>query len=238
MKKKLKHLGIVVVITSCSFSFYQSFKYVFIFMVGMTLNTGLGHSDLDELVSNPSDLKFTIELLSVENPEDYDKEIWQMSAQEMLDSIPKYRSEGNALYSNKQYSEAALLYGKALGIVEQLLLKEKPGDEDWLRLDELKVPLLSNLSQCKLIEQDYYAVIEHTTEVLKRDPNNTKALFRRAKAHKMVWNIEDAKQDFRRVIALDPSLTNTVRKEINEIDVLEKDSNKRDMQLLKGRLFS
>ena len=51
----------------------------------MAMKTGLGHKDLDELVSNPSDLKFTIELLKVENPEDYDKEIWQMSAQELID---------------------------------------------------------------------------------------------------------------------------------------------------------
>ena len=207
-------------------------------MTGMAMKTGLGHQDLDELVSNPSDLQFTIELLSVEYPEQYDKEIWQMSTQEMLDSIPRYRNEGNVLYSNKQYSEAGLLYSKALGIVEQLLLREKPGDEDWHRLDQLKVPLLSNLSQCKLLEHDFYPVIEYTTDVLKRDPNNTKALFRRAKAHQRIWNLEDAKQDFQAVLKLDPSLANTIKKEMNSIEILEKSCNEKDMKLLKGKLFS
>ena len=204
----------------------------------MAVKTGLGHKDLDELVANPCDLQFTIELLSVEQPEDYDKEVWQMSEEDMLSSIPKYRTEGNVLYSNKQYSEAALLYSKALTIIEQLLLREKPGDEDWNRLDQLKVPLLSNLSQCKLLDKDFYPVIEYTTEVLKRDPNNTKALFRRAKANASVWNLEDAKQDFRRVLALDQTLDSVVRKEMAAIDSLEKTSNKKDMELLKGKLFS
>ena len=48
--------------------------------------------------------------------------------------------------------------------------REKPGDEHWKALDDRKIPLLLNYSQCKLLCKDYYPVIEHTTEVLKKDP--------------------------------------------------------------------
>jgi hypothetical protein len=48
--------------------------------------------------------------------------------------------------------------------------REKPGDSVYVDLDMKKVPLLLNYSQCKLFLGDYYAVIEHTTEVLKKDP--------------------------------------------------------------------
>lgn len=37
----------------------------------------------------------------------------------------------------------------------------------------------------------YYDAIAATDEVLKRDPTNDKALFRRAKAEIAVWNLED-----------------------------------------------
>lgn len=155
----------------------------------------------------------------------------------MFDSIQTYRTKGNQLYNEKQYSEADLLYSKALAVVEQLLLREKPGDEDWNRLDYMKCPLLSNLSQCRLISKDYYSVIEYTTQVLNRDSNNTKALFRRSKAHQSVWNLENARQDLKRLLELDPSLEKIVNKELKTIDSLEKNSNKNDMNLFKGKLF-
>lgn len=49
------------------------------------------------------------------------------------------------------------------------LYREKPGDAEWIELDKLKIPLLLNYSQCKLIAGDYYTVITHTTEVLQKD---------------------------------------------------------------------
>ena len=48
--------------------------------------------------------------------------------------------------------------------------REKPNDEEWLVLNRLKIPLLLNFAQCKLLEKEYYAVIEHCTTVLKSDP--------------------------------------------------------------------
>jgi len=203
----------------------------------MAINHGIGHKDLDQLVEKPCELKFTIELLKVETPEEYEKEIWQMNETEMVEKIPKYREEGNVLYSKKMYSESAIAYSKALSIIEQLLLREKPGDEDWIKLDQMKIPLLSNLSQCKLIEGEYYSVIEYTTEVIKRDENNVKALFRRAKANFAVWNLDEARNDFKKVIQIDSSLEKVVKKELNLLDLAEKQNNQKDMSRLKGKLF-
>lgn len=49
--------------------------------------------------------------------------------------------------------------------------REKPHDTEWLELIKMKMPLLLNFAQCKLIKKDYYAVIEHCTEVLKHEPS-------------------------------------------------------------------
>lgn len=71
-----------------------------------------------------------------------------------------------------------------------------------------------NFAQCKLLAKDYYAVIEHCTEVLKYDPDNVKALYRRAKANVGAWNPTDAQNDYQRCAALDVTLMPQVTKEL------------------------
>ena len=46
-----------------------------------------------------------------------------MSENEKIDRIPQLKEEGNALYKEKKYEEAAEKYGQALGMLEQLLAK-------------------------------------------------------------------------------------------------------------------
>lgn len=63
------------------------------------------------------------ELISVEQPEDYQKESWQMDEQEKLDIVPKLREKGNEDFRQKKFKEASAHYAKAIGILEQLMLK-------------------------------------------------------------------------------------------------------------------
>lgn len=46
-------------------------------------------------------------------------------------------------------------------------LREKPRDVEWNELNAMKLPLLLNYAQCKLLLEDYYAVIEHCSSVLE-----------------------------------------------------------------------
>ncbi|XP_049851751.1 AH receptor-interacting protein [Schistocerca gregaria] len=200
-------------------------------------NEGTGYEDLNQLIKEPCDLEFIIELIKVEGPEEYKKESWQMNADEKLSAVPKLREKGNQLYKEKNFDEAAGLYAEALGLLEQLMLNEKPGDEEWNELNKMKIPLLLNYSQCKLYKREYYQVIEHCSTVLKDDPGNVKALFRRAKANVGAWKPFEARADFQRVIELDPSLTSTVRKELKLLDELERIKNEEDRAKLKGKIF-
>ncbi|KAL4223132.1 Aryl-hydrocarbon-interacting protein-like 1 [Mactra antiquata] len=195
---------------------------------------GLGHADLDDLVKNPQPLVFTIEVLKIERPGSYEKEAWTLTDEEKIKHIPNLKERGNELYKQKQYTEAADKYAEAIGLLEQLVMKEKPGDPEWNEIEDQKIPFLLNFSQCKLLLNDYYPVIEHTTTVLKRDSDNVKALFRRAKAHVGAWNPEEAKQDFERVMELDPTLSNSVKKELKQIDELKKQKDLQDKEKLKG----
>ncbi len=43
-----------------------------------------------------------------------------------------------------------------------------PGDEDYINLDRIIIPLVLNYCQCMLELEEYYEVIEHTTELLDK----------------------------------------------------------------------
>jgi len=206
-------------------------------MMAMQAEGGLGYDDLNQLMKGPEDLEFIFELLNVEQPEQYEKESWQMDAEEKAASVPALKAEGNALFAARDLEGASEKYRDALGRLEQLMLREKPGEEEWDQLLQLKIPLLLNFSQCKLTNGEYYAVIEHCTEVLQHQPDNVKALFRRGKAHVGAWNPKEAKADFEAVIKLDNSLTKACKKEISDIELLEKIKDQEDKAKM-SKLFS
>jgi AH receptor-interacting protein len=201
----------------------------------MTIQTeGVGYNDLNDILKDPSDLEFTIELLKVEQPEDYEKESWQMNEDEKLKLVPQLKELGNEEFKKRNYQTASDHYAKAIGIIEQLMIKEKPHETEWDELDKMKVPLLLNFAQCKLSLGDFYPVIEHCTTVIKTDPDSVKAYFRRAKAHVGAWNTKEAFEDFRKVIELDPSLTTAVTKEMAALEELIKKKDSEDKQKLKN----
>lgn len=192
-----------------------------------------GYPDLDDLLINEQDLVFEMELLKFEKPGEFQKETWQMDSEEKLSLVPLLKDTGNKLYQEKKYKEAAEKYAEALGCLEQLCLREKPGDLPWLNLDRMKIPFLLNYAQCKLFLGDFYEVIEHTSTVLEKDKDNIKALFRRAKAHVKCWNPKEAREDFIRVMTLDPSLSKAVNKELVELERLTKEHDAQDRDSLK-----
>ncbi|KAL9695771.1 hypothetical protein quinque_015056 [Culex quinquefasciatus] len=189
---------------------------------GMTIqNEGIGYGDLDEIFNCPQDLEFVLEVIGVEDPDEYQKESWQLSDEEKLGQVGQLREKGNGCYAAKDLAGAMEAYSYAAGLIEQLMLKEKPHDTEWNELAALKVPLLLNYSQCKLLERDFYAVIEHCSEVLdKYERDSVKALFRRAKAHVGAWNPDRAREDFERAAALDPTLGPAVAKELRQLQEL------------------
>ncbi|XP_047991762.1 aryl-hydrocarbon-interacting protein-like 1 [Leguminivora glycinivorella] len=200
----------------------------------MTLHTeGIGYPDLDSLMKEPCDLEFIIELLRVETSEEYEKEVWQLSSQERLELVPSLREKGNQLYGQKRYDEAEEVYAKAIAICEQLMIRERKCDEEWINLNKIKLPLLLNYAQCKLIKGEYYAVIEHCNTVLEHDKDNEKALYRRAKAHLGAWNPSLAEEDFLRLKSLNPTMGPTVDKELAHIRKLQKDKETKDKDALR-----
>lgn len=171
-------------------------------MCAAALTAGTGYAVLDELMRSPRPLRFIFHLLSVTQPEEYEAESWQLTVEQKLESVETLRLEGNRLFSQKNFTEAIDKYREALGRLDTLILREKPGEPEWEELDRKNVSLYSNLSQCYLNVGNMYEAAETASEVLSRDPDNEKALYRRARARIGCWQLDEAEEDLKKLAQL------------------------------------
>ncbi|XP_052320427.1 AH receptor-interacting protein-like isoform X2 [Oncorhynchus keta] len=128
----------------------------------------LGHCDLDKLQANPQPLVFTLELMEVLTPGSFRLDIWAMTDDEKLEVVPQIHVEGNALYKKGDVKEAAEKYHNAIACLKNLQMKERPGDEGWIKLDLMITPLMLNYCQCQLIQGQYYEVLDHCSSILSK----------------------------------------------------------------------
>uniref|UniRef100_A0A672JD37 Aryl hydrocarbon receptor interacting protein like 2 n=1 Tax=Salarias fasciatus TaxID=181472 RepID=A0A672JD37_SALFA len=178
-----------------------------------------GFPELDELMRTPQPLIFIMELLQVRDPMSYHRESWMMEKDEKLQTVPTLHMQGNALVKQRRFSEAASKYKEAVLLLKTVQSKEMPGDIDYINLGRMIVPLELNYCQCMLELEEYYEVIEHTTELLEKHKgkNCVKGYYKRAKAHAAVWNEKEARRDFNMVAQLDVTLARLIHRELNAL---------------------
>ncbi|XP_054649859.1 aryl-hydrocarbon-interacting protein-like 1 isoform X2 [Dunckerocampus dactyliophorus] len=178
-------------------------------MANMFAYHTLGYEDLDELMKEPKPLFFVLELIQVLQPSEYNRESWALSDQERLKVVPVLHGQGNHLYKQGRYQEATLKYKEAIICVKNVQTKEKAWEAPWLKLEKMAHTLTLNYCQCLLRMEEYYEVIEHTSDIINQHPGVTKAFYLRGKAHVEVWNEAEARQDFSRVLDLEPGMKKT-----------------------------
>ncbi|XP_042274179.1 aryl-hydrocarbon-interacting protein-like 1 [Thunnus maccoyii] len=176
-----------------------------------------GFPELDELMRTPQPLIFIMELLQVGDPMSYHRESWMMEKDEKLQTVPILHMQGNALVKQRRFREAASKYKEAVLLLKTVQSREMPGDVDYINLGRLIVPLELNYCQCMLELEEYYEVIEHTTELLEKHKDCVKGYYKRAKAHSAVWNEKEARRDFNMVAHLDVTLASLVHRELKAL---------------------
>uniref|UniRef100_F7DI21 Aryl hydrocarbon receptor interacting protein like 1 n=1 Tax=Equus caballus TaxID=9796 RepID=F7DI21_HORSE len=130
----------------------------------------LGYEDLDELQKEPQPLIFVIELLQVEAPSEYQRETWNLSNAEKMQAVPLLHGEGNRLFKLGRYEAASAKYQEAIVCLRNLQTKEKPWEVQWLKLEKMINTLILNYCQCLLKKEEYYEVLEHTSDILRHHP--------------------------------------------------------------------
>ncbi|XP_051277064.1 uncharacterized protein LOC127375190 [Dicentrarchus labrax] len=173
-----------------------------------------GFPELDELMRTPQPLIFIMELLQVGDPMSYHRESWMMEKDEKLQTVPILHMQGNALVKQRQFREAASKYKEAVLLLKTVQSREMPGDIDYINLGQMIIPLELNYCQCMLELEEYYEVIEHTTELLEKNKDCVKGYYKRAKAHAAVWNEKEARRDYNMVAQLDVTLASLVNREL------------------------
>uniref|UniRef100_A0A3B4AYJ9 AIP/AIPL N-terminal FKBP-type PPIase domain-containing protein n=1 Tax=Periophthalmus magnuspinnatus TaxID=409849 RepID=A0A3B4AYJ9_9GOBI len=175
-----------------------------------------GYPELDELMRTPQPLIFIMELLQVGDPMSYHRESWMMEKDEKLQTVPILHMQGNALVKQRKFREAASKYKEAVLLLKTVQSREMPGDIDYINLGRMIIPLELNYCQCMLELEEYYEVIEHTTELLEKH-KCVKGYYKRAKAHAAVWNEKEARRDFNMVAQLDVTLNSLVHRELRSL---------------------
>jgi len=201
------------------------------------IQQGLGYADLDKLFKNPEALEFIFEVVKIEQPNEYEKDLWALDDAERIEYIPKLKEEGNRFYAEKNYEIALDKYNTAITFLEQLMTKEKPREPEWNEINEKKLVILGNYIQCKLLLGEYYSVLEHAATVLEYQPDNIKVLYRRAKANRLAHNYDEARSDLKRLLEIDASSKDLYLKDIGLIDTQIKANELKEKQIFAGKLF-
>uniref|UniRef100_A0A8D2JI67 Aryl-hydrocarbon-interacting protein-like 1 n=1 Tax=Sciurus vulgaris TaxID=55149 RepID=A0A8D2JI67_SCIVU len=154
----------------------------------------------------------------VEAPSEYQRETWNLNNQEKMQAVPILHGEGNRLFKLGRYEEASSKYQEAIVCLRNLQTKEKPWEVQWLKLEKMINTLILNYCQCLLKKEEYYEVLEHTSDILRHHPGITKAYYVRARAHAEVWNEAEAKADLEKVLELEPSMRKAVHRELRLLE--------------------
>lgn len=137
-----------------------------------------------------STLNFDVELISF-GPKK--KEKWEFTTQEKIDEANKLKTSGTEAFKEKNYEKALQDYTEAADLVEV-------GDGT----QELYLACKLNLAQTCINLQDFASAVTHASDVLKRDAQNVKALYRRGLARNHLGLSDEALVDLNEAQILDP----------------------------------
>ncbi|KAJ1557919.1 Ribosomal biogenesis protein las1l [Nowakowskiella sp. JEL0078] len=139
---------------------------------------------------------------------------------EKLENAKIKKTEGNELFKHQEYSKAIRLYHEAILFLRGLDSSKIDGIGAMASagsstpkipqevLDEIKLNLVacySNLAACQLKLSNWTGAERNSSEALKQDPENAKALFRRGQANFEMGNLNKAENDFQAANKINPS---------------------------------
>lgn len=207
-----------------------------------------------------SPLELEIEFLELQEAGSFEKEEWEMSISEKLACAPLSKEQGTHFYSLKKYEEAMAKYKRAIILLESIVISSVMVEAE-RQAEKAKVlskccfesidingkmvnpveiySLLQasrlNYSACCLKLGDYPSVLTQCSEVLKRDPQNIKALFRRAQAYLRIGrDLELAERDLdvlRSIVKSDQELLGDINHEYKLLESKQQSHNAKEKQM-------
>jgi len=150
-----------------------------------------GKQAMGDKIPPGATLTFDVELLGT-GPKK--KEAWEYTDEEKLEEGTKLKEDGTKAFKEKNFEEAFRLYEEATKMLDYV--------------DSGKEIVLScnlNMAQACLNMKDYTRANEKASLVLKEDPNNIKALYRRGLSRNNLGLADEAMEDLKKALTIDPA---------------------------------
>ncbi|KAL4174552.1 hypothetical protein KRP22_006489 [Phytophthora ramorum] len=128
-----------------------------------------------------------------------EQKLMDMTTLEKLAACDEFRVLGNLFFKHGQYQRAAFHYHKALVYFEYVFTDT---DEEEAQADALKLKLLLNFAACRLKTMHLDDAVHHANQALEIDPDNVKALYRRAQAFRLKDEFDLAQKDVARAMEI------------------------------------
>ncbi|XP_064538072.1 FK506-binding protein 59 [Drosophila montana] len=125
-------------------------------------------------------------------------EEWKLSDSERVAEAKVYKEKGTNYFKKDNFELAIKMYNKCKNLLPSI--KDNTSDE----VKALKVATHSNIALCHQKSNDHFEAKQECNAVLELDANNVKALYRRGQCNLIINELEDALEDFLKVIELEP----------------------------------
>ncbi|KAK2142204.1 hypothetical protein LSH36_985g01026 [Paralvinella palmiformis] len=177
-------------------------------------------------------LTYTIELLTVDKSPDYST--WPL--RKRIEEGNKKKERGNELYSRAEYGFAINSYTKALTILDDRneMTHDAAVEELQLLLDT-RMTCNNNLAAAQIKVEAWDAAIQSCDEVLKKQSENVKALFRKGKCLSYKGELEIAISYLQRASKLEPS-SKVIQQELVRLQAKNRSQDKSQAAMYK-RMF-
>jgi FKBP-type peptidyl-prolyl cis-trans isomerase/tetratricopeptide (TPR) repeat protein len=152
----------------------------------------LGLSNIDD-----EKVVFTLQLVEFEAG----KSTWDMSEEEKVEHGSERKEVGSKLFRTGRYSLALARYKTVIDLFNYI---DGFNDDNKVKAKDLTKTSELNSAACQLKLKEFRAAMKHCENVLKEEPMNLKALFRRAQANFGLKEYMDCLRDLRRVLEVEP----------------------------------
>lgn len=109
------------------------------------------------------------------------------------------KQNGNIYAKRADFDRAIMHYNKSLFALKMIFESDQGLIQDQETaikfIKEIEIPVALNLGLCYLKTEQYHYAIKYCTQVLEKDDENDKALYRRGMAYLGIGELNKAKQD-------------------------------------------
>jgi len=188
-----------------------------------------GYSGEDFKIPPNTDVQYEIHLVNVEK----EKETWSMEAKEKVEFAKSAKEEGNKYFADGRWILAQKRYKRALSCIEYGSFENDLKAE----VKQLKLAVYLNLAAVGVKLKSKRDIIDNTKKALEIEPNNPKALYRKAQGLMISGDWNEAEKLLTLALEKNPE-NKEITKELVKVKEEVKKQDEKDAQIYKRMLFS